>query len=269
MKRYRFALRPLWLLSHVLVAALVVLMINLGFWQLRRLDEKKGFNASVRANQSQPAAPVDDVTGDPSAIAFRRVTATGTYDVDNEVIIRARSLDERPGVWVVTPLRPRAGEAVLVLRGFVPSQGTLESVPADAKPPSGEVTIEGLLQETQTKGVFGATDPATGRLSNLARVDVDRIEQQLGYEVNPMYVQLTSSSPAPAQMPEIVPEPALDEGPHLGYAVQWFIFSMIAGVGYPLILRRSARNREDDAESDGEREDEALPRARQLSTSTG
>jgi cytochrome oxidase assembly protein ShyY1 len=44
----------------------------------------------------------------------------------------------------------------------------------------------------------------------------------------------------------VLPEPALDEGPHLGYAVQWFIFSTIALVGYPLIIRRSARNREDD-----------------------
>ena len=57
MSRYRFALRPKWLLSHVLVLALVVVMINLGFWQLRRLDEKKAHNASVRANESVAIAP--------------------------------------------------------------------------------------------------------------------------------------------------------------------------------------------------------------------
>jgi cytochrome oxidase assembly protein ShyY1 len=44
----------------------------------------------------------------------------------------------------------------------------------------------------------------------------------------------------------VLPEPILDEGPHFGYAVQWFIFSTIALVGYPLIIRRSARNRELD-----------------------
>ena len=266
---YRFLFRPRWILFHLLCIGAIILMINLGFWQLRRLDEKRDFNAAVRANESQPAAPIGEVEGEPSALAFRRVTATGTYDVGNEVIIRARSLDERPGVWVVTPLRPPTGEAVLVLRGFLPSQGTLESVPAEARPPSGEVTVEGLLQETQTKGVFGATDPAEGRLPNFARVDVDRIEQQLGYEVDPMYVQLTSSSPAPGQVPQVLPEPTLDEGPHLSYAIQWFIFSTIAAVGYPLILRRSARNREDDAGSDGEGEGPALTRDRQLSTSTG
>jgi cytochrome oxidase assembly protein ShyY1 len=35
-----------------------------------------------------------------------------------------------------------------------------------------------------------------------------------------------------------VPPPELSEGPHLGYAAQWFIFSTIALVGYPLVLRR-------------------------------
>ena len=36
MANARFLLRPRWLLSHLLVALLVVTMINLGFWQLRR-----------------------------------------------------------------------------------------------------------------------------------------------------------------------------------------------------------------------------------------
>ena len=35
--------------------------------------------------------------------------------------------------------------------------------------------------------------------------------------------------------------PRLDEGPHFSYAIQWLIFTTIAAVGYPLILRRRAR----------------------------
>ena len=67
-----------------------------------------------------------------------------------------------------------------------------------------------------------------------------------------MWVQLTSSSPAQAGgEPEVLPLPTLDEGPHLSYAIQWFIFSTIAVVGYPLILRRKAR--------DGDRPDDVAP----------
>ncbi|MEY2450806.1 MAG: hypothetical protein QOD92_380 [Acidimicrobiaceae bacterium] len=250
MSRYRFALRPKWLLSHVLVLALVVVMINLGFWQLRRLDEKKAHNSSVRANESIPVAPIDSLLqpSDPAstgaAVAFRRVTITGEYDRGNEVIIRARSLNERPGVWVASPLRLSNGAAVLVVRGFLPTQGTPEFVPADAEPPTGQVTIEGLAQETQTRGVFGPTDPSDGRLSNIARVDVERVAKQTPYPLYPVWVQLTKSQPPqPGPQPEVLPEPVLDDGPHLSYAIQWFIFSTIALVGYPMILRRSARNR--------------------------
>ena len=47
MSSYRFALRPRWLLSHLLIVVLVVVMISLGFWQLRRLDERKTYNDAV------------------------------------------------------------------------------------------------------------------------------------------------------------------------------------------------------------------------------
>lgn len=264
MERYRFALRPKWILSHVLIALLVIVMINLGFWQLRRLHEKRSYNAGVRANETQPVMPVDallqpnDQTSQGKTLAFRRVTMTGTYDTSSEVIIRARSLNERPGVWVATPLRLASGDAVLVVRGFLPTQGTPDAVPADAEPPSGSVTVQGLVQETQTRGLFGPTDPADGTLQNLARVDVERVQKQVPYRLYPAWVQLQTSQPAQSgPEPELLPEPTLDEGPHLSYAVQWFIFSTIAIVGYPLILRRSARNRGDaDADSDGD-EDQA------------
>jgi cytochrome oxidase assembly protein ShyY1 len=109
------------------------------------------------------------------------------------------------------------------------------------------VVVQGLVQETQTRGTFGPTDPSDGRLSNIARVDVARLQKQVSYALYPVYVQLTSSQPGQTgPEPEVLPEPVLDEGPHLSYAVQWFIFSTIAIVGYPLILRRSARNREQD-----------------------
>src|SRR5438874_8645423 len=119
MARYRFALRPKWILSHVLIVLLVVVMVNLGFWQLRRLDEKKTHNAGVRRNEAVAVAPIDtllqpnDPTTRGSDLAFRRVTITGTYDTANEVIVRARSSNSRPGVWAATPLRLANGDAVL------------------------------------------------------------------------------------------------------------------------------------------------------------
>jgi len=58
---YRFLLSPKWIAFHLLVIVVVVAMVNLAFWQLRRLHERREFNAEVRANSSQPIVPLDDL----------------------------------------------------------------------------------------------------------------------------------------------------------------------------------------------------------------
>jgi cytochrome oxidase assembly protein ShyY1 len=248
MSSYRFALRPKWILSHLLIVVLVVVMVSLGFWQLRRLHEKQSANRAITSNTALPETTIDGLLrpGDDFAAgradAFRRVTATGTYDLANEVIVRARTLAEQPGVWVLTPLRLADGSALLVNRGFLPTAGTPDAVPAAAEPPTGTVVVHGLLQGTETRGTFGATDPTDGHLFDMARADVARVASQTAYPLFPAYLQLKTSEPAQSgDFPKPLPDPVLDEGPHLSYAIQWFLFSAIAVVGYPLILRRQAR----------------------------
>ena len=56
---YRFLFTPKWLAFHLLVVVAIVTMVNLGFWQLRRLDERKEFNATVEARYDEPPVPLD------------------------------------------------------------------------------------------------------------------------------------------------------------------------------------------------------------------
>jgi surfeit locus 1 family protein len=249
---WRFARRPSWIIRHVLVVALVATMIGFGLWQLRRLDERRDQNALIAARMAEaPAAAADVVPAGAAigseeieAVRYRPVVATGRYEHDDTVVVDNRSYNGAPGGWVLTPLRLDGGGAVVVNRGFIgfTREGTL--VPP--APPEGAVTVEGLVFPSQQRGRFGGTDPAEGRLEVLARADIGRLSQQLDYDVLPAYVQLRASDPAEApagpDQPEVIalPEPALDAGPHLSYAVQWFIFSTIGIVGYPLILRRVA-----------------------------
>ena len=119
---YRFAFRPAWILSHLFVLALVVLMVNLGFWQLRRLDERKAFNATVRDNATAAPTPLPpDVTpADVDALEWRPVTVEGRFRQDADVLVANRVLDGQPGYWIVTLLDPADGSApVAVVRGFV------------------------------------------------------------------------------------------------------------------------------------------------------
>lgn len=246
---YRFAWRPWWIVSHVFVVTLVAGMVVLGLWQLRRLDEVRDSNARLAARlelASQPLATlVGDETVDVGEVVDRRVTASGHYRPDEQVLIRGRSLDDAPGSWVVVPLELDDGRVVAVNRGWIRNDGRHQAVPADFAVPDGEVRLTGLLHPAQERGTLGATDPPDGRLESLARVDLERLDQQVDGELLPVWVQLTAPEPnAPDPSPEPLGLPVVDDqGSHLSYAGQWFTFSTIAALGYPLILRKVARER--------------------------
>lgn len=251
---WRFALTPKWIVRHVLVLALIVSMIALGLWQLRRLDDKRAYKTLVDAREEQPIAdvedvvPATDVVDDPHVIdvLYRQVRATGTYEADDTVVVENRTFNAAPGAWVLTPLRLSDETAVVVNRGFIGFARSGEIVAPP--PPDGTVTVEGLVFPSQTRGRFGPTDPNQGRLDVLARVDLARYAVQLDYAILPAYVQLVASQPAePAPAPGgpalvALGPPHPDEGPHLSYAAQWGIFTLIASGGYVLVLRRVARD---------------------------
>jgi surfeit locus 1 family protein len=256
-ERYRFALRPKWILSHVFVLVLIVTMINLGLWQLRRLDQRRAYNRHYTERTEAAPVPLDQLVqptmtdAEIDAAEYRRVEVSGRYVPDQEVLIRSRSQNDAPGSWVVTPLRTADGTTILVNRGWIANEGRFDSVPDEMRAPSEPVDVVGLVRTSQQRGSFGPRDPATGTLTNLARVDVPRIQQQVPDRLDPVYLQLQTQDPADGTRPAPVEPPALDEGPHFSYAVQWFIFTTVAVVGYPLILRRRARELELEALDDG------------------
>lgn len=256
---WRFLLQPKWIVRHVAVVALVIVMALLGVWQLRRLDDKQAYKALVEARQEAPVADVAAVVPADAAVdadaveatLYRSVRATGVWEDGDTVVVENRTFNGAAGAWVLTPLRLDRETAVVVNRGFIgfDREGAIVAPPA----PPGTVTVVGLVYPSQERGRFGPTDPADGDLEVLARVDLDRFDAQVDYDLLPAYIQLVTSDPPEAEVaadaPSIValgaPEPS--EGPHLAYAGQWFTFTTIAAVGYVLLLRRVARDQATEA----------------------
>jgi surfeit locus 1 family protein len=239
---YRFLLSPRWLAFHLLVIVGIVTMVNLGFWQLRRLEERKALNAAVTSRVDLPPAALDDVLvpgADQAALEWRPVTVTGTYLADEQLTVVNRSQNGLAGEIVVTPLQLPDGRILLVSRGFVPLDTPI------AAAPGGEVEVTGRLKPSQRRSTGGLSDPATGDLSEAQRVDIDRLAPQLPGEPVPMYVELTSSDPPETEpYPQPLTLPELTDGPHLSYAVQWFIFAAAVVVGWVLAVRHSVRTRQ-------------------------
>lgn len=120
---YRFLLRPRWLLLHLVVCSSLVLMINLAFWQLHRLEQRQAFNSLVRSNSSAPVAPMESVltsATDPESVEWRPVIVTGSYVTKDAITIVNKSQNGTAGVNSVVPLRTTTGITVLINRGFIP-----------------------------------------------------------------------------------------------------------------------------------------------------
>jgi surfeit locus 1 family protein len=247
---YAFLLRPKWIVSHVLVGALIIAMIFLGFWQLDRLGQRQSTNDEVRARLGEPVTAlraitsVDDSYTVGGAVRFRLVELEGEYALEDEVLVLNRSLTGAPGYWVLTPLRQDDGTAVVVNRGWIPFRFEPGTPRVETAPPAGRVRVQGMVRETVEPQGIQTGDREGVVLEALGRPDLERYQQQLGYEIWPVYVQ--AEQPELSEFPVRLPRPELDEGPHLAYAAQWFIFGLIGLIGYPLVLRRVARSDGED-----------------------
>lgn len=170
------------------------------------------------------------------------MTVSGTYLPDETFTVVNRSQGGRAGSNVAVPLRLDDGRILVVNRGFVPL-GFEPNPPV----PALDVTVVGRLRESEVRRTGQLSDPSDGRLTEVQRIDLERLAPQLPGEVVPMYVELIESSPPEADgFPIPITAPTLSEGDHLSYAVQWFIFSVAVAVGWVLAVRHSVRTRRHD-----------------------
>jgi len=246
-RSFAFLVRPKWLAGHVLALVAIVAFVNLGQWQLRRLDERKQLNRLLEIRLEAAPASWDELVArfgeDPDELEYRMVCLDGTYVLDEEVVLRSLSLDGVSGHHVLTPLLLDDGTAVVVDRGWVPIDATDPPV-AGAEPPPGEVEVIGILRKTQVRGRFGPVDPAEGVLARIARVDLARLQQQSRLDLAPVYAELQSQEPPQANgSPRPVPPPEQTERNHFSYAMQWFLFAAVVAIGYPILIDRTSRSR--------------------------
>jgi surfeit locus 1 family protein len=240
----RSVLTPRWIAAHLTVIIIAVILVNLGLWQLRRLEERRTSNQVGESRFESDPLGFDELMsasgGDLDSLEYRRVTATGVFQREDEVLIRSQVYLDIAGFHVITPLAEEDGTTILVNRGWVPLDD--DQVPVlDASPPEGVVTIEGWIHPTQERHALGPVDPADGRLVTMSRVDVERIDEQIPSDLAPVYIVMADENKD--ELPVAVDSPAFDdEGPHLGYAIQWFGFALIGLVGYGAMVRRAVRS---------------------------
>lgn len=280
-------LTPKWIVGHLLALTVLVSFSQAGFWQLRRHAQRMERNELLSARLAADPVPLNEalrqalgdwMDGDGSlseTMAERRVWAVGVFEPQDELLKRPVSREGHAGFHVVTPLAMEDGWRLLVERGWVPL--AMDSVPLpEAAPPVGEVRVVGRLRypDVPPSGWVAALaprDPPDGRLGTVAYVDPERLQGQVAgplvqavlmlEETQVLEDSVAAQPPAlgvqgaAAQTPDAIvwplaPEPPrLGQGSHLGYALQWFAFTLVTLIGYPALLRRVLRTERGPAPS--------------------
>jgi surfeit locus 1 family protein len=237
---------PRWIITTILVVIVAGVMIRLGFWQLDRLRQRREANARIEAqinaaplllNESASAA---QLTG----MEYRPVVARGVYDIKDEILLRNQVSNDQPGYHLLTPLHlTGSAQNILVDRGFIPLNEASAADRAKYRQ-SGEQEISGIIRLPHVPRYFGVPDPTLApgetRLDAWNALNMDRIQKQVPYPLLPVYIQAApvQSGAAVNQPVAVVDQPDLSEGPHFGYAMQWFGFTVVLLFGYPFFIRK-------------------------------
>ncbi|MFI8852192.1 SURF1 family protein [Streptomyces sp. NPDC053499] len=248
---YRFLLSRQWVILTLLGLVLIPTMIKLGFWQLHRHESRVARNEAVAASLAAPTVPVTELTGKGREPAeedkFRTVTAHGTYDTAHEVVVRHRTGPDRDtiGYFVVTPLVLDDGSAILVNRGWIRADRDLTAFPEVPAPPKGRVGVVGRMMPDETTEASGIKDTKGLPDRQVMLINSHKQAKEVDRPLLGGFIQLVRTSPEPAgKQPAVLPEPDHSSiGPHMAYAVQWWLFTAAVPVGWVVLVRREAKER--------------------------
>lgn len=239
-----------WLPATVIVVLGVALCVRLGIWQLERLETRRAFNTRVQAQLDRPPLTLTNATANADVYdqEYRMVIVTGTYDHSQEIAIINQASGNEWGVHLVTPLVIEgSNQAVMVDRGWIPAVDYQNGAWSRYQEP-GMVTVEGVFRRPQIKADWGGrTDPPLSAEEDFRKswnfVNLGELSKQVAHPLLNAYIQ-QAPDPAWTGLPRrSQPKIELTEGPHMGYALQWFTFAALLGIGYPFFVSRQERRK--------------------------
>lgn len=215
----------------VLIATVagVALTTRLGFWQVARAQEKLALQAAIEARGALPPLDTRALAADAAQAAeqlHRRVRLRGRWDAAHTVYLDNRPMTERPGFYVLTPLRlDGRADAVVVQRGWFP-RDFVDRTKLHAPPtPAGPVEIEGRIAPAPARLLEFAHETSGPIRQNL---DLGAFARETGLPLVPLSVlQLDEPGAAPDGLLRKWPAPAVDVHRHEGYAFQWFALATL------------------------------------------
>ena len=218
-------LRPaLW--PTLISLPILVLSLGLGIWQMERREWKRDILDRIAVNQAAAPLTLDELLqGDPLRHEYGRVKVAGTFLHDKEFYLAARSLGNKVGLQVVTPLKTDEGQVVLFDRGWIP-QEQKDPARRAAGQLAGRVELTGIVRRTQIRPRFAPENVPDRNV--WFHVDVPLMRSMAGGKPDPRldaFFLEADATPNPGGVP-IGGQTRLNiPNDHLQYAITWFLIA--------------------------------------------
>jgi cytochrome oxidase assembly protein ShyY1 len=241
--RLAFLLRPGWIaLALVVVAFTYLCFMVLAPWQLGKNTRTSRENHQIEYSLTTPPVPVPTLLpqqdSSASAAQWRRVTATGHYLPDVQVLARLRVVEGDQAFEVLAPFVVDDGPTLLVDRGYVrPEQGS--HVPPFPRPPAETVTITARLRDSEPT-VAGKDPFSRDGVQQVYSINTGQVAALMKVPLAGSYLQLVDNQPGGLG---VIGLPHLDAGPFLSYGIQWISFGILAPIGLGYFVYSETRIR--------------------------
>ncbi|NLB46309.1 MAG: SURF1 family protein [Microbacteriaceae bacterium] len=232
-----------WFGYFTLLIIFSIACVWLATWQFDRRADAQAEISRIDRNYDASPVPLAEAIDDPSSfnedtMKWLPVTVQGTY-LDEGTLARGRPGAGGVGSNLVEAFLTTDGEVFFVDRGWVPVAG-IEEIPDNLPvPPTGEVTITVRLRASELQ-ISGRTSTD----QSVASIHLPELAELIGHDgvVNTgAFGQLIDETPA-AETGILAARPERDEGPHLSYALQWYVFIAIAAAGLVYGARQEHRS---------------------------
>jgi cytochrome oxidase assembly protein ShyY1 len=245
---YRFLLTPRWWAINVFVAAAIPFCLVLGFWQLGRFEDRvdghRDHAQQTQAARNAEAVPLTTLLPVTTDTVGEVASVTGRYDAERQLLVPRRTMNDKHGFYVLTPLLPDGGgAAVPVIRGWLPGDPDPGRVPAA---PEGTVSAVGILQSAESpRAVNAPTGLPAGQVGVISAASLINL---LPYEVADAWLTVRDAEPPLVAVPAVAASgTSLDAKAfqNLGYTAQWFVFAAFVIFMWYRFFRRELETRRD------------------------
>lgn len=218
-----------WLITGAALLA-VAATLALGRWQLSRAAQKEALQASIDARAKLPRLDGAALAAraDPAAELHRGVTLRGRWIARRTVFLDNRQMNDKAGLYVVTPLALEDSAAViLVQRGWIARNFVDRSSLPKIETPLGVVEIQGRIAPPPAK-LYELGGAETGLIRQ--NIDIDRFRAELSLPLMAVSVQQTEA--ASEGLLREWPPAGTGVDKNYGYAFQWFGLSGLIAMLY-------------------------------------